>query len=580
MPARPHATAPRRDDQTGFGLGLRTAHYADFLRERQPLDWLEIITDNYLGEGGKPLATLDRIRQDHPLAMHGVALSIGGTDPLDLAYLQQVKALAQRIDPLWVSDHLCWTGHYHHRLHDLYPLPYTDEAARHVIARIRQAQDILGRRLVIENVSSYIDFVASAQSEWQFLHHIATEADCLLLVDVNNIHVSSVNHGFDALAYLRGLPAQRVQQIHLAGHTDHGDHLVDTHDHPVCDAVWRLYAQACALYGPVATMIERDDHIPPLAELLAELDIARQVRAQAIASTAAPSTGRDTESVGGRKPAPGPSLPPAVAETQQALTRYILGAPQASAETLALVVDRPPVGAAQRLGIYHHAYRARLVEALADSFERTARYAGDDFSVWATQYAERHPPADRSLNRYGHDFAAFLQQRFPHNPELFELARLDWDLRSRFDMADVPALDAALAAELPPEAWLQAAAPLHPTLVLRTVGTNVVALWQALDADTEVPPPEALPEPLGLVVWRLDQQPHFQTVPPDQWAFLARLADGESLSQASDAMSEQAALPVQTLGHWMQTALSQGWLRATALPSLAPDRPPAQATAG
>ena len=177
MPSSHTTTAPRRDDHTGFGLGLRTTHYPDYLRERQPLDWLEIITDNFLGEGGKPQAMLELIRQDYPLAMHGVAMSIGGTDPLDLTYLQQVKTLAQRIEPMWVSDHLCWTGHYHHRLHDLYPLPYTDEAARHVIARIRQAQDFLGRRLVIENVSSYIDFVASAQTEWEFLHHVATEAD-------------------------------------------------------------------------------------------------------------------------------------------------------------------------------------------------------------------------------------------------------------------------------------------------------------------------------------------------------------------------------------------------------------------
>ncbi len=567
-PARPPASAPRRDDQTGFGLGLRSPHYADHLRERQPLDWLEIITDNFLGEGGKPLAVLDRIRQDCPMAMHGVALSIGGTDPLDLDYLRQVKALAQRIEPLWVSDHLCWTGHYHHRLYDLYPLPYTDEAARHVIDRIRQAQDALGRRLVIENVSSYIDFVASAQTEWEFLHHVATQADCLLLVDINNIYVSSVNHGFDAQAYLRGLPADRVQQIHLAGHTDHGDHLIDTHDHPVCEAVWRLYEHACALYGPVATMIERDDHIPPLPDLLAEVDTARHLRARAlgtIPTPAIPTVGaaadRLADSARGGA-ANGVSLH----HTQAQLTRYLLdNHHQDNSAAQALVVDSAPVGAAQRLGIYHHAYRARLTEALADTFARTALYAGDDsFAVWARRYAELHPPSTRSLNRYGDTFADFLQQRFPHNPELFELARLDWDLRSRFDMANTPVLDSALAAELSPEAWLQASAPLHPTVVLRTIHTNVVALWQALDADTEVPPPVALAAPLGLVVWRLGQQPHFQTVPMDQLAFLEHLRAGNSVLQASDAMAEQVPLSAQALGQWLQTALAQGWLRATA----------------
>jgi uncharacterized protein (UPF0276 family) len=561
MPNRQNTNAPRRDDQTGFGLGLRTTHYPDYLREKQPLDWLEIITDNFLGDGGKPLTMLERIRQDYPLAMHGVAMSIGGTDPLDLDYLKQVKTLAQRIDPLWVSDHLCWTGHYHHRLHDLYPLPYTDEAARHVIERILQAQEVLGRRLVIENVSSYIDFAASAQTEWEFLTYVAEEADCLLLVDVNNIYVSSVNQGFDAWTYLQGLPAQRVQQIHLAGHTDNGDHLVDTHDHPVCDAVWQLYAQACALYGPVAIMIERDDHIPPLPDLLAELNLARQTRSHAIPAGKPPVVAHAPV-----VDAPDVDQRPSLHHTQQQLTQYILGLDTADAASLALVAQAPQVSAAQRLEIYHHAYRARMVETLADTFARTERFAGSDsFAVWAAQYAEQSPPQSRSLSRYGETFPAFLQQRFPHNPELFELARLDWDLRSRFDMADTPALHSALAAELPPETWLQTEDTLHPTVLLRTIQTNVVALWQALDADTEVPPAQALDEPLGMLVWRREQQPHFQTVSMAQWTFMNHLAAGESLLGASNAMSESSLLSANVLGSWFQEALAQGWLKQGAV---------------
>lgn len=561
MPNDRNTNAPRRDDQTGFGLGMRTTHYPDYLREKQPLDWLEIITDNFLGDGGKPLAMLDRIRQDYPVVMHGVAMSIGGTDPLDLGYLKQVKTLAQRIEPLWVSDHLCWTGHYHHRLHDLYPLPYTDEAARHVIERILRAQEVLGRRLVIENVSSYIDFAASAQTEWEFLTYVADEADCLLLVDVNNIYVSSVNQGFDACTYLQGLPAQRVQQIHLAGHTNNGDHLVDTHDHPVCEAVWQLYAQACALYGPVATMIERDDHIPPLPDLLAELSVARQTRTHTI-PTGHPSVLEHARLVA----VPDVDQRPSLHHTQQQLTQYILGSDTADAASLALVAQTPRVSATQRLAIYHHAYRARLVESLADTFARTERFAGSDsFGVWATHYAEQSPPESRSLSRYGETFPAFLQQRFPHNPELFELARLDWDLRSRFDMADTHALDSALAAELPPDTWLQTEDTLHPTVLLRTIQTNVVALWQALDADTDVPPTQMLDEPLGILVWRRDQQPHFQTVSMAQWTFMNHLAAGESLLSASNAMSESRLLSANVLGSWFQEALAQGWLRQSAV---------------
>jgi uncharacterized protein (UPF0276 family) len=268
----------------GFGLGLRTAHYADFLceaREQAPqVDWLEAISDNFMVPGGKPLRMLDAIRERYPMALHGVALSIGSVNGPDEAYLRQLKALVDRVDPLWVSDHLCWTGVHGRQLHDLLPLPYTDEALSVVVRNVRRVQDVLGRRLVLENVSSYVAFAQSRLTEWDFLSAVSEQADCLLLVDVNNIHVSAMNHGFDALAYLERLPAERVQQVHLAGHTDHGDHLIDTHDHPVADPVWALYRQACQRFGPVATMIERDDRIPPVQELIDELGQARVISAE------------------------------------------------------------------------------------------------------------------------------------------------------------------------------------------------------------------------------------------------------------------------------------------------------------
>lgn len=263
----------------GFGLGLRTAHYADFLAEPQRVDWLEVISDNYLVPGGKPMRMLDAIRDRYPMAMHGVAMSIGSVAGPDATYLRQIKGLMDRIQPLWVSDHLCWTGVHGRHLHDLLPLPYTEEAIDVVVRNILRVQDVLGRRLVLENVSSYVDFKQSHMSEWEFVAAVCERADCLLLLDVNNIYVSSVNHGFDALTYLNGLPAHRVQQIHLAGHTDNGDHIIDTHDHPVADPVWALYAHACRRFGAVATMIERDDHIPPLPELVGELDQARKLAA-------------------------------------------------------------------------------------------------------------------------------------------------------------------------------------------------------------------------------------------------------------------------------------------------------------
>jgi len=272
-----------RPPYLGYGLGLRRQHYEMILQEKPAVDWFEILTENYLVDGGKPLHYLERVRADYSLVMHGVSLSIGGADPLNLDYLQRVKKLAARIEPAWISDHLCWTGVDGTNMHDLLPLPFTEEALRHLVARVRQVQDFLGQKILLENVSSYFQYAHSTISEWEFLRELARQADCLLLVDINNIYVSAFNHEFDASTYLQNLPCDRVQQLHLAGHLNRGDYLIDTHDQSVIEPVWRLYEEALRLFGPVSTMIERDDNIPPLAELLAELAQARELGAGALA---------------------------------------------------------------------------------------------------------------------------------------------------------------------------------------------------------------------------------------------------------------------------------------------------------
>jgi uncharacterized protein (UPF0276 family) len=266
----------------GFGLGLRTAHYQDFLSAPQRVDWLEIMSENYLVPGGKPLRMLEAVRERYPVVMHGVSMSIGSARGLDGAYLCDLGRLAARVEPLWISDHLCWTGVDGQQLHDLLPLPYNEDALRVVVRNVRQAQDVLGRRIALENVSSYLEYRASRMTEWEFLAAVAEEADCLLLLDVNNVYVNSRNHGFDPVRFLDALPVERVQQIHLAGHSDHGTHIVDTHDHPVAEPVWELYRHACQRFGSVATLLERDDRIPPLPELVDELDRARSVAASAV----------------------------------------------------------------------------------------------------------------------------------------------------------------------------------------------------------------------------------------------------------------------------------------------------------
>jgi uncharacterized protein (UPF0276 family) len=544
----------------GFGLGLRPVHYPDFLAAKQPVDWLEVITDNFLVEGGKPLVMLETLRRDYPIALHGVAMSIGSSAGVDAAYLQSVKNLADRVEPLWVSDHLCWTGFGNHQLHDLNPLPYTDEVARHVITQIRQAQDVLKRRLVVENVSSYVSFAHSTASEWQFLSHVAQEADCLLLVDVNNVYVSSVNHGFDALTYLRALPAQRVQQIHLAGHSNNAGQLIDTHDHPVSAQVWALYDQACHLFGTVPTMVERDAEIPALPELLDELAHARGIAASAEKAPINPMSQPSPWPVGQGGDAP------QLQSVQKTWTDYVLQEADApSPAALNLLADNP--ASRRRLGIYHHAYRARLCEVLADTYAKTHLFMGSDtFDTHAAQFAQTHPPTARSLNRYGAQWPEFLAERYPQNVELQELAQLDWDLRACFDSANHAALSVHAAQQDAQHGWLNQPQVLHPSCVLRRLHTNATQLWKAIDADQEVPPAVALVPPRLLMVWRKALRPHFQLIPTAAEALIQALAQGHSFNAACSALeaSNQSPAP-QDLSVWLRGWLEDGVFSGTSL---------------
>lgn len=275
------------DTSLGFGLGLRSAYYQEILAQQPAVDWFEILCENYLVEGGKALYYLDAIAERYPVVMHGVSLSIGGPHALDPDYLRQIERLAARVNPAWISDHLCWSRGSAHQLHDLLPLPYTEESLQYVAGRVRQVQDVLQRPLVLENVSSYVRSARDDYSECQFLRALSEDSGCELLLDINNVYVSSRNHGFDAWAFIETLAPQTIRQLHLAGHSDYGDYVIDTHDHPVSDPVWALYQRTLEHLGPVATLLERDDHFPPLGELLDELNIARTLADEVLARRSA-----------------------------------------------------------------------------------------------------------------------------------------------------------------------------------------------------------------------------------------------------------------------------------------------------
>jgi uncharacterized protein len=277
--------APNRFDlpNLGFGLGLRATHYAHILERWPPVDWFEVISENFMETGGRPMHVLEQVAARYPIVMHGVSLSIGSTDPLDLDYLRKLKALAARVGAVWVSDHLCWTGVAHRNAHDLLPVPYNEATLRHVVERIQRVQDLLGRPLILENPSTYAAFQESTMTEWDFIAQMAEAADCGLLLDVNNVFVSCFNNRWSAADYLAAIPHDRVVQYHLAGHTHKGTHIIDTHSDHVIDDVWDLYAQANAYSGGRATLLEWDDDIPTFDVVHAEV-----LKAQTLLNAARP----------------------------------------------------------------------------------------------------------------------------------------------------------------------------------------------------------------------------------------------------------------------------------------------------
>jgi len=268
----------------GIGIGLRTVHFGHILENHPKIDWFEVLSENFLDTEGRPLHVLDQVAERYPVALHGVSLGIGNTDPLDREYLRKLKALAKRTRAHWVSDHLCWTGIAGRNVHDLLPMPYTEEALVHTIARVKAVSEILERPLVIENPSSYVEFAASSMPEWEFLARLGEDADCGLLLDVNNVYVSSFNHSFDPRTYVDAIPADRVVQFHVAGHTNKGTHILDTHSDFALQEVWELYRRAYARTGPTATLSEWDEDIPEFDVVHAEAQKARAYQ-QAPAAT-------------------------------------------------------------------------------------------------------------------------------------------------------------------------------------------------------------------------------------------------------------------------------------------------------
>ena len=441
-----------------------------------------------MGVGGRPLAVLEKVRRDRPVVLHGVSLGIGSAEPLDPRYLKDWKALIERIEPSIVSDHLCW-GRAHGRYsHDLLPTAFTEETLRHVVTRVNQVQDFLGRRIALENVSSYLRFAQSELTEWEFLAQVASRSGCDVLLDVNNIFVSSRNHGFDPDAYLGGVPVEKVVQIHLAGHQRRPELLIDTHDGPVSDEVWALYARALGRFGAVSTFIEWDDGVPELQTLLEEAQKAR-----AIVPAPPPSSGEQSmpHFVSG---------PPrdAMSALQQTIFAAICDPTPVSAEAEALIAEHPKLSAKARLEVYAQMYWLRMRDVVRDSFPAVRAGLGDEhFDALVADFLRVHPSTHPSLDRLGRPFPAFLQTACP---DWADVAALEWARAESFIAPDGDEIAFAQLQAVPSEQWGGLTLRAHPSVRVLVLENDPQPVLRA-QRDGQ-PLPAVVKTPTALVVWR------------------------------------------------------------------------------
>lgn len=537
----------------GFGVGLRPKHYTAFLGDSPRVDWVEAISENFMEVGGRPLAVLERVRRDRPVVLHGVSLAVASVEPLDERYLRAWRSLVERIEPALVSDHLCGGRAHGRYAHDLLPVPFTEEAVQHVVSRVQQVQDFLGRRIALENVSSYLTFAQSELSEWDFVREVVTRADCELLLDVNNVFVSARNHGFDPDAYLAALPPERVVQVHLAGHQRRPELILDTHDGPVSDEVWALYARAVARFGPVSTLIEWDDAVPELPVLLAEAEKARALAAGVLASAPTPSRDAPPRAQPGR----------ALAHTQALVFDAVTAPEPVSAAAEALVAPRPPLSAKARLEVYAEMYWLRLRDALRESFPTVRSGLGDErFEALVADFLRAHPSTHFSLDRFGAPFPAFLRRA---EPAWADVAELEWARGESFLAPDAPTVgfDALLA--VPRERWGEVVLRGHPSLRVCALEHDVVP---ALRAHREEQRPSApTPASLHLATWRQAHTAFHVTLDAREHAAVSRLAAGAALPELLEPWADLdvgGAAAFEALRGWFV----EGWVSAVAFEPL------------
>ena len=566
----------------GHGIGLRREHYAEILAGEVACDWFEAISENYMAVGGRARKVLLAVRERYPVTLHGVSLGIGNTDPQDEAYLEALVALAAEVEPAWVSDHLCWTGVEGRTSHDLLPLPYTEEALTHVVERVRRVQDRLGRPLVLENVSSYVTWRTSTIPEEEFLAELARRSGCGLLLDVNNVFVSATNHGGDPRRWLEAIPKGSVWQIHLAGPSEAGPLLVDTHDHPVRPEVWALYREAVRRFGEVSSLVEWDDRIPEIGVVLAERDKAAGIAAEARAGQLeADERGGESETgavraarggVSGQRlfrtqasarsteNGPDPILPttengPDPIFGLRGGQRVMMGlvrAPEGVAKALeerggareevaALFADDERMSAVARLEVYAGMYFFRLRDSLAEDFARTAAALGE--ARWhnlVTDYLLAHPPTSWSLRWAGEALPEFLRAHAygAERPWLSDVAALEQARNEAFQALDATPLRPEELAFVLPEAWPRLRFVPAPGTALVSTRWDLAGWWG--DAASGEPP-GALEDEATLLVFRdAEDDVRHEAIAPEEAEAARLLLAGAPFAEVCGAFADVA----------------------------------------
>ena len=585
----------------GCGAGLRTPHFSSILSDSPKIGWFEAISENFMDSGGKPLYTLEKIGEYYPIALHGTALSIGSTDDLNLEYLARLKRLANRIKPVIISDHLCWSGAQGEHLHDLLPLPFTEETVDYVSSRASQVQDFLGRKILLENISSYVTYCHSEMPEWQFLNEVSRKSGCGILLDLNNVYVNSVNHGFDPFDYLKGIPSESIGQFHLGGHTNMGDFLFDTHSAPVLDKVWDLYRFALRLFGPVPTLIEWDEHIPPFERLMEEVKKAQVIQVIMEKEKLEQVVGA------GFKPAPvivnrtPTHLAPISLTTAQATLRTKIS-PLAQADlkdvenrhACSLLLN--PQGKASgenRLLVYANGYLARMREAMGEVYEACRRVLGEEsFSNLCDAYSKTFPSSDYNLNYAGVHFEKFLLTRICHceervssvvtkqsraeiasplleararndevlAPFLADLAALEWAIWKAFHAFHKSPLERKVFESIQPENWENLKFSFQSSVQIVSTSWPVFTIWSERLTEIKAHHTAPLLKTEHLLVSRKEDQVFCERISSEEAFLLGKLFAQKSLGEACEALSENEEAHELAVSEWFTKWMNRGFI--------------------